>query len=97
MIAVAVTASRFFRFPVIVRTSLCAVDPIARSSVAGNITAISSTPMPSITRSAGTAKRNGADEIPTTPASTGSPTLTPLSAIGKVSAGETESATCRIL
>ena len=70
---------------------------IARGSAAGNITAASFTPMPSTTRSAGTASRNGAAEIPIIPASTGSPTLNPSSEIGKASASETGSATCRIL
>ena len=97
MIAVAATASKFSNLPVIISSRLFVADPIVRGSAAANITAASSTPIPSTTRSAWTAKRNGAGEIPIIPASTGSPTRNPLSAIGKVSAGETESATCRIL
>ena len=46
--------------------------------------------MPSTTRSAGTAKRNGAAQSPIIPASIGRPTLNPSSAIGKASAGETK-------
>jgi len=86
-----------FEISLIIRTSLCAADRIARASAAGNITVASSTPMPSTTRCAGTARRNGVSEIPIIPASTGSLTLNPSSTIGRVSAGETESATCRIL
>jgi hypothetical protein len=97
VIAAVAIASKSFRFPVITPTNLFAADLIARGSATGNITATSSTLMPSTTRSAGTANKNGAAEIPIIPANTGSPTLNPSSEIGKASAGETGSATCRIL
>ncbi len=48
--------------------------------------------IPSTTRAAGTASKNGAAKIPIIPASTGSPTLNPSSAIGEASAG----AACRV-
>ena len=67
MIAVAATASKSFSFPVIIPTSLFAADPIARGSAAGNITAASSTPMPSTTRSAGTAKQKWRSRNPDYP------------------------------
>jgi hypothetical protein len=97
VIAVVASASKFFSFPAIIPTSLFAAGLIAKRSDAGNITAASSIPMPSIIRFAATAKRNGADEIPIIPATTGSHTLHPSSEIGKASVGETASATCRIL
>ena len=97
MVAVVASASNCFSFPVIISTSLCAVDPIARGNAAENITTANSTPMPSTTRSAGTAKRNGADEILIIPASTDRSTLNPSSEIGKASADETANAACRIL
>ena len=97
MIAVVAIASRSFNLAVIIPSSLFAADPIARGSAAGNITVATSTPMPSTTRSAGTARRNGVDATPIIPAGTGSPIPNPSSGIGRASADETESVTCRIL
>jgi hypothetical protein len=94
VIATAAIASDCFSFPVITPTSLFAANPIARGNAAGNITAVSSTPMPSTTRSAGTASKNGAAEISIIPANTGSPTPNLSSEIGNVSAGETDTALC---
>ena len=95
MIAVVATMSSYFSSPVIIPTSLFAVDPIARGTAAGNITAASSSPMPSTAKSAGTASRNGGAAIPIIPASTG--TQNPSSEIAKARIGETGSAACRIL
>ena len=97
MIAAAATDNKSFSSPAITPTSLLAVGLIARGSAVGNITAASFTPMPSTTRSAGTASKNGATAIPITFASTGSPTLNPSSEIGRANASETASAACRIL
>jgi hypothetical protein len=97
VIAVVATASKPFSFPVITPSNLFAAIPIASGSAAGIITAATSTLMLSTIRSAGTAKRNGAGEIPIIPASIGNPTLNRSTVIGKASAGETASAACRIL
>ena len=94
MIAAAATANKSFSSPAITPTSLLAVGLIARGSAVGNITAASFTPMPSTTRSAGTASKNGATAIPITFASTGSPTRNLSSEIGKASASETGSTAC---
>jgi len=53
--------------------------------------------MPSITGSVEIVSRNGGPVIPPIPGSTGRLTLSPCSETGKDSAGETGSATCRIL
>ena len=53
MIAAVATARNCFSLPVIIPSRLFAADVNARGSAAGNITAASFTPMPSITRSVG--------------------------------------------